>query len=134
MASTWTDADFERIRQRLVGLVAELPGVEVKDSFGHVGFIWHGKRIAWLFVNHHGDGRLALCVKAPPGELEALIAIDPSRYFQPAYVRGWVGVELFDVEPDWAEIGLLLEQAWQLRAGPRAVAAWRLGSAEDRLD
>ncbi len=124
MTDTWTDADRERLRGRLVGLAARLPGVVVEDSFGHTGFMLKRKRLAWLLVDHHGDGRLALCVKAPRGELDALMAADPRRYFRPAYVTGWVGVELYAVPPDWDEIGELLEQAWRMLSGKRAIAAY----------
>ena len=124
MAGSWTGRDVERVCARLAELVAGLPGVVTEDSFGHIAFLLGRKRIAWLFIDHHGDGRLALCVKAPPGELETLVAADARRYFRPAYVSGWVGVELYGVEPDWAEIGVLLEQAWRMRAGKRAVAAY----------
>lgn len=124
MAASWTERDLERVRQRLVELVAELPGVVAEDSFGHTGFLLGRKRIAWLLVDHHGNGRLALCVKAPPGELETLVATDARRYFRPAYVTGWVGVALDGVRPDWAEISALLEQAWRMTAGKRAVAAY----------
>jgi hypothetical protein len=41
------------------------------------------------------------------------MAADPARYFRPACVKSWVGVELHAVEPDWAGIGALLEQAWR---------------------
>ncbi|MGN9840645.1 MmcQ/YjbR family DNA-binding protein [Nonomuraea sp. H19] len=124
MAGGWTDADIERVRERLAELAGGLPGVVVEDSFGHAGFLLGRKRLAWLLVDHHGDGRLSLCVKAPPGELETLLAADPARYFRPAYVKSWVGVELHEVEPDWAEIGALLVQAWRMTAGKRAVAAY----------
>jgi hypothetical protein len=124
MTGSWTDADVERVRGRLVELVAGLPGVVTEDSYGHVAFLLRRKRIAWLFIDHHGDGRLALCVKAPRGELETLVAADPSRYFSPSYVAGWVGVQLHGVRPDWAEVGALLEQAWRMRAGKRDVAAY----------
>lgn len=124
MDGSWSEADVERARERLVELVAGLPGVVVEDSFGHTGFLLRRQRIAWLLVNHHGDGRIALCVKAPSGELETLLAADPERYFRPAYVRDWVGIELHGVEPDWTEIAALLEQAWRMRAGKRAVAAY----------
>ena len=112
------------MRERLVELVARLPGVVVEDSFGHTSFLLRRQRLAWLLVNHHGDGRLTLAVKAPPGELETLLAADPARYFVPAYVKHWVGVELSEVTPDWDEIRALLEQAWRMRAGKRAVAAY----------
>jgi hypothetical protein len=134
MAAGWTEEDLERVRERLVELVAGLPGVVAEDGFGHTGFLLGRQRIAWLLVDHHGDGRLALCVKAPPGELETLMAADPSRYFRPAYVRSWVGVELYEVTPDWAEIRALLEQAWRMRAGKRAVAAYDAGHGTSNGD
>jgi hypothetical protein len=124
MVVTWTEAEFERVRERLVGMVAGLPGVVAEDAWGHTGFVLGRQRIAWLFVDHHGDGKLALCVKAPPGEREALEAADPGRYFTPAYVHGWVGVLLHGIEPDWEEVAALLEQAWRLRASKRAKAAY----------
>jgi len=124
MAGEWTDADVERARERIEGLVAELPGVTSEESFGHVSFMLGRRRLAWLLVDHHGDGRLALCVKAPPGELETLLAADPVRYFTPAYVRHWVGIDLHNADPDWPEVGALLEQAWRMLASKRAVAAY----------
>ncbi|NUT38929.1 MAG: MmcQ/YjbR family DNA-binding protein [Thermoactinospora sp.] len=124
MVATWTDADVSRVHERLLDLVSGLPGVEVEESFGHVSLMVGRRRIAWLLLDHHGDGRLALVVKAPPGELETLMAGDGERYFRPAYVRHWVGVEMHAVAPDWAEVGALLEQAWRMVAGKRAVAAY----------
>jgi hypothetical protein len=120
----WTDADVARVQQRLEDLVRDLPGVEVEESFGHVGYHLKGRRLAWLFIDHHGDGRLGLCVKAPPGELETLLGTDPDRYYRPPYVPTWVGVRMAGVAPDWDTVAALLEQAWRLRAGKRAVAAY----------
>ncbi|MFE0146944.1 MmcQ/YjbR family DNA-binding protein [Nonomuraea sp. NPDC059007] len=124
MTRSWTDADVGRVSERVAELAAGLPGVVVEESFGHVACRLGSKRLAWVLVDHHGDGRLALCVKAPPGELETLLAADPERYFTPQYVRGWVGVELHEVEPDWQEVASLLEQAWRMIAGRAAVAAY----------
>ena len=70
-----------------------------------------GKRFAWLLVDHHGDGRLALWVKAPPGEQDALVSSDARRLDDAS-------------RPDWAEIGGLLEQAWRMAAMKTAVAAY----------
>ncbi|WP_157244594.1 MmcQ/YjbR family DNA-binding protein [Nonomuraea typhae] len=124
MTRSWDDADVGRVGERIAELAAGLPGVVVEESFGHLSIRLGSKRLAWVLVDHHGDGRLALCVKAPPGELESLLEADPARYFRPKYVRHWVGVELFEVAPDWAEIGALLEQAWRMLAGKRAVLAY----------
>ena len=124
MPGTWSDEDVARVLGRLEELVAGLPGVVTEESYGHIAFLLGRKRIAWLLLDHHGDGRLALTVKAPPGELETLLAADPRRYFRPKYVKHWVGVEMHDVQPDWPEVGALLEQAWRMTAGKTAVAAY----------
>ncbi|MER5390953.1 MmcQ/YjbR family DNA-binding protein [Saccharopolyspora sp. NPDC002686] len=126
MTITWNEDDRLRVRTRLVELVSAFPGVQVDDSHGHTGFLSRGKRFAWLLADHHGDGRLALAVKAPPGEQEALVA-DNTRYFAPAYLgpRGWVGVNLDEKSaPDWTEIAALLEQAWRMSATKRAIAEY----------
>ncbi|MGH3342390.1 MAG: MmcQ/YjbR family DNA-binding protein [Carbonactinosporaceae bacterium] len=117
MARRWTDADAERVRDRVGQIVARCPGVRIEDTHGHTGYRVRGRRFAWLLVDHHGDDRLALCVKAPPGEQDALVSADPERYFVPAYLgsRGWVGLSLAGApEPDWDEVAELLEQAWLL--------------------
>lgn len=74
---------------------ARLPGVEVEETHGHLGFTVRGKRFAWLLADHHGDGRLALVLKAAPGEQEALVG-DRAGYFIPSYLgsKGWVGIDL----------------------------------------
>ncbi|GAA2773152.1 MmcQ/YjbR family DNA-binding protein [Saccharopolyspora taberi] len=120
---SWDEADRVRVRAKLLDLVARLPGTEPDDSHGHTGFLLRGKRFAWLLADHHGDGRLALWVKAPPGEQESLVAADATRYFVPAYLgpKGWVGVDLA-ADPDWDEVAGLLEQAWRMGATKRAIA------------
>ena len=77
--------------------------------------------------HHHGDGRLALWVKAPKGEQDALVGADANRYFVPPYLgpSGWVGVQLDDAsDPDWDEVATLLEQAWRMNAGKRLLATY----------
>ena len=116
-----------RVRARLAGLVAALPGTETEDSHGHTGYLVRGRRFAWLLVDHHGDDRLALWLKAPPGEQETLVGADPGRYFVPPYLgpKGWVGACVDAASgPDWTEVAALLEQAWRLSAGKRAVDAY----------
>jgi hypothetical protein len=123
----WGDEDVERACKRLAGLVARLPGIEVHEEHGHTGYLVRGKRIGWLLVDHHGDGRLALWVKAPPGEQESLVGGDPRRFFVPPYLghRGWVGVQVDPgADPDWDEVAALLEQSWRMTAGKRAIAAF----------
>lgn len=125
MGGGWTDEDLAVVRGRVYAAAA-LPGVEVEESDGHLGFLVRRKRFAWLLVDHHDDGRLALCVKAPPGEQEGLLARGDG-YFFPAYLgsRGWVGVSLAPGDaPDWDEVASLLEQAWRMTASRMAVRSF----------
>ncbi|PRX99670.1 MmcQ/YjbR family DNA-binding protein [Allonocardiopsis opalescens] len=127
MDMTWTDADVSAARTRVADLVAGLPGTTQDQAQGHTGYLVRKKRYAWLEVDHHGDGRLALWIKAERGEQEALVGADPERYFVPPYLgpSGWVGVRLDPAaRPDWDEIAALLEAGWRLNAGKRAVAAY----------
>lgn len=121
---TWTGEDRVAVRDR-VRRAARYPGVESEESNGHTGFAVRGRRFAWLLVDHRGDGRLARCVKAPPGEQGALVARG-GGYFVPSHLgsKGWVGVDLAPgAGADWDEVSALLEQAWRTVASERAVAA-----------
>lgn len=120
----WGDADVDAAVAALAGTVGHLPGVTVRDAHGHVEYVVRGKKFAWLLVNHHDDGRLAVWFKAPLGEQQALVAADPARYFAPPYLgpAGWVAANVDPASsPDWAEVGALVEQAWRMSAGKRAV-------------
>ena len=90
---SWNQADAVRVRARCNELVALLPQTVVEDAYGHTSYLLGKKRYAWLLVDHHGDGRLALWVKAPKGEQDALVGADANRYFVPPYLgpSGWVG-------------------------------------------
>lgn len=129
----WSQRERETLRAHVVELAEGFPGVTAYDEYGHTALLLRGKRIAWYLVDHHGDGRLALWAKAPPGEQEALVGTDPTRYFVPAYLgpRGWIGVDLHAAKPDWAEVHSLLEQAWRISATKRAVTEFdRMRSSE----
>jgi hypothetical protein len=124
---TWGKDDVSAATGLLADVVAELPGAVVREAYGHVEYLLAKKKFAWLLVDHHGDGRLALWLKAPAGEQEALVGADPVRYFAPPYLgpSGWVAVNLdADSGPDWDEVSALVVQAWRMSAGKRAVAAF----------
>jgi hypothetical protein len=123
VGSTWSVEDRDAVRAR-VRAIASWPGVVVDEANAHAGFSVRGKRFAWLLVDHHDDGRLALCVKAPPGEQEALLGAG-GCYFTPAYLgsKGWVGIDVDpQAAPDWDDVTMLLEQAWRMVAPARLVA------------
>jgi len=64
--------------------------------------------------DHHGDGRLAVWVAAPPGVQEEMVREEPERFFRPPYVgpRGWLGVRL-DRSPDWEELADIVEDGYR---------------------
>ena len=84
---------FAPVREHLLSI----PGVTERLSHGSPAFFApKGKGFCNFLDDHHGDGRVALWLAAPPGEQEALVAADPEVYFRPPYVghRGWLGVRL----------------------------------------
>ena len=89
-----------------------------------VGFLVRGKTFAWFLDNHHGDERLALWIKAAPGDQDLLVTADPVRFFRPPYVgqHGWIGVRL-DRDPDWDELAALIRDSYRLLAPKRLAAS-----------
>ena len=115
------------LRERLSGICEGLPEVLQRpggEGGRHIGYLVRKKTFAYFTDDHHGDGRLALSVKAPPGEQAALVGADPDRFFVPSYLgpRGWVGLYL-DREPlDWDEVADLLTEGYRMTAPKRLVA------------
>jgi hypothetical protein len=103
---------------------------EVTERLSHGSPTWFaGKKTMVMYLDdHHGDGRLALWVAAPPGIQGEMVTQEPDRFFVPPYVggRGWLGLRL-DRSPDWAEVGGIVEDAY------RAVAIKRLLAQLDGL-
>ena len=91
-----------------------LPEVSEKLSHGAPTFFAGKKSMAMFLDDHHGDGRLALWVAAPPGVQEEMVRLEPDRFFRPPHVgtRGWLGVRL-DRQPDWSEVEDILEEAYR---------------------
>lgn len=114
-----TDA-LERVR----AICAALP--ETNERLSHSAptfFIRDKKSFVMFHDDHHGDGRLALWCAAPEGVQALLVDQEPARFFVPAYVghRGWLGVRL-DVEPDWDEIAMVVDDAFRVVAPKRLLA------------
>ena len=85
-----------------------------------------GRVFAMLAVNHHGDGRIALWLPAPPGAQQLHVELAPEHYFVPPYVgpRGWLGVHL-DRGNDWLAIAARVREAY-VHVAPSELAA-RIG-------
>lgn len=121
--TAWRQQDLAALRDR-VRSAAQFPGVKVEEAHGHLGFTVGGKRFAWFLVDHHDDGHLALVLKAPLGDQDALVGTRRG-YFIPSYLgsRGWIGIDLaHSARPDWDEIRDLIEQAWRMTASKTAIA------------
>jgi predicted DNA-binding protein (MmcQ/YjbR family) len=101
-----------------------LPEAEEFMSHGSPTFRVRGKSFATYVVNHHGDGRVALWLKAAPGAQELYVGADPKRFFVPPYVgpRGWLGVHL-DKGLSWKAIAERTREAYEKVAPPLLVAS-----------
>ena len=88
---------------RLRALCRALPETHEVEAWGAPTFRVRNKLFAMYAAagNHHGDGRAAVWIKAPPGNQALMVRDAPDRFFVPAYVgpSGWVGVWL-DGSPD----------------------------------
>lgn len=99
------------------------PEVEERTNHGLPDFKVAGKSFAMLTVNHHGDGRIALWVRSPPGAQQLHVEGEPAFYFVPPYLgtRGWLGVHL-DQGNDWFTIALRAHEAYAQVAPARLAA------------
>jgi hypothetical protein len=112
-------ASLHRVRD----ICRDLPECEVEGDQHHKISV-RGKTVGWHTVDHHGDGRVALTVKADRGDNEVLVAADPRKFFMPPYVarHGYVGIYLDLGDVDWDEVRELLTDAYRLVA-PKRLAA-----------
>jgi predicted DNA-binding protein (MmcQ/YjbR family) len=113
----------DALRARLERICMALP--ESTTRGGQQGtFQVRGKTFAYYLDDHDGDGRTALCCKAPPGESAGLIAADPERFYRPSYLgpKGWVSLRLDLGEVDWDEVAELVLDSYRLIA-PKRLAA-----------
>ena len=81
---------------RLRRLCLALPQVNERLGHGSPCFYADKKIFAMFSDNHHGDGRLSVWLKAPPGAQEMLLETSPEEIFRPPYVGpyGWIGLHL----------------------------------------
>ncbi|MET0665728.1 MAG: MmcQ/YjbR family DNA-binding protein [Acidimicrobiales bacterium] len=100
-----------------------LPEVTERLSHGSPTFFAGRKTFVMYVDDHHGDGRLAMWVAAPPGVQGEMVTQEPERFFVPPYVgyRGWLGVRL-DRSPSWDELAEIIEDAYRTVAIKRLLA------------
>jgi predicted DNA-binding protein (MmcQ/YjbR family) len=115
----------DRRLARLSEICLALPEASRRDQGSHSAFLVRKKIFAYYLDNHHGDGIVAVSCKAPPGENAELAALDPGRFYVPAYIgpRGWVALRLDNPRVDWGEVAELVADSYRLVAPRRLVAA-----------
>lgn len=99
---------------RVRAICEGLAGTTEKLSHGQPTFFVN-KRVYASYVNsHHHDGHVAIWIPAEPGMQGLLIQEAPQKFFRPPYVgvKGWIGVELAEVDDD--ELFSFLKDAWKL--------------------
>jgi hypothetical protein len=102
-----------------------LPEVTERLSHGEPTWFVRGKKTFVSYSDHHHNDRLAFVCAAADGAQEALVRLDPRRFFVPPYVghRGWLGVYLDVPGVDWDQIGDLVVDAYREVAPRKLVAA-----------
>jgi len=106
-----------KCRKRVSTLLKSLPGAQaVPMGNGHLSLEVRGRRFGWFLDDHHGDGRVALNLKAPKGAGQRLAEFAPERFHVPRFLgrHDWVGIWLDPPATDWVEIKELIESAYQL--------------------
>ncbi len=100
-----------------------LPGSEMRPAHGSPDYKVAGKSFATFVINHHGDGRVALWLAAPPGAQRRFVHDEPEHYFVPPYVgpRGWLGVHLNKGLP-WVHVARRVREAYE-QVAPRKLVA-----------
>lgn len=114
--------DVAARRGRVLRIVAKLPEAAATEHGTHLSLEVRGRRFGWYLEDHHGDGRIALHCKAPPGADRMFRASAPAMFHVPAHVghRGWIGLWLDLPETDWREVGAALGDACRMTAPKRS--------------
>ncbi len=111
-----TDA-LQKVREAAL----ELPETAERLSHGQPSFFVSGKQFAQFRDNHHGDGKMVVCVRTSGLDEQAmLIESNPEIYSKPAYLHqgGWVSINLSGTNIDWGHVADRIAESWEL-AAPR---------------
>ena len=114
---------------RLTAICLALPEVTREVKGPHAAFLVGKKKFAYFLNDHHGDGIVGVTCKVLPGDNDALVQANPSRFYRPAYLAssGWVALRLDRGKVDWT--CLLYTSPWHRPPGgvialPRTSTCW----------
>jgi hypothetical protein len=109
---------------RVRAAALDLPETDEKLSHGQPTFFVAGKQFAQFRDNHHGDGRTVVCVRTSSLDEQAmLLEADPGTYSKPAYLPGWISINLAGDSVDWDHMADRIAQSWELAAPRRLLEA-----------
>jgi hypothetical protein len=106
---------------RLTKLCLRLPEAARELVAGHARFDVRDKTFVWYLDDHHGDGIVAVSCKMARDENREVAALDPARFYLPAYMahRGWIALRLDLPKIDWKEVEELVTESYRLVAPKR---------------
>jgi hypothetical protein len=109
---------------RLAAICAGLPGAESERMASHASFRVGKKTFAYFLDNHHGDEKIAVCLKAPKGENTKLAAKEPKRFYVPEYLgsKGWLAIRLDVPRVDWKDVAARVAESHAAVAPKRLLA------------
>lgn len=111
---------------RVRAAALDLPETEEKLSHGQPTFFVAGKQFAQFRNDHHGDGKIVVCVKTSSLDEQAmLLEADPDTYSKPAYLHssGWISINLAGDKVDWDHVADRIAASWELAAPRRLLEA-----------
>jgi len=110
--------------QKIREAALELPEAEERVSHGQPTFFVAGKQFAQFRNNHHGDGKIVVCVRVSGLDEQAmLLEADPETYSRPAYLPNWVSINVAGDRVDWDHLADRIAESWELAAPRRMLEA-----------
>lgn len=110
--------------QKVRGAALELPETEERVSHGQPTFFVAGKQFAQFRNNHHGDGKIVVCVRVSSLDEQAmLLDANPEIYSRAAYLPSWVSIDVAGDGVDWDHVADRIAESWELAAPPRLLEA-----------
>jgi hypothetical protein len=110
--------------QRVREAALELPETVERSSHGQPTFFVAGKQFAQFRDNHHGDGKIVVCVRVSSLDEQAmLMEADPEAYSKPAYMPTWLSISIAADNVDWDHVADRIATSWELAAPRRLLEA-----------
>lgn len=108
----------DKARARIREIVERLPQARAVPNGPHLSLEVRKRRFGWFLADHHGDGRIAVDVKAPHNVREQLAAALPDHFHIAQYLgrHGWIGLWLDVPHLDWSLVQMALESGYRLVA------------------